>query len=59
MRWIISLACAAAHAREIIQRMWGERVREDDDERVVGKVGYSEIIRRVTVFRVEDNDEQS
>ena len=58
-RPIMSDSNAAAHAREIIQRMWGERVREDDDERVVGKVGYSEIIRRVTVFRVEDNDEQS
>jgi len=48
---------AAAHARDVIRRVWGEKVQEDNEERVVGKVGYSEIIRRVIVFRVAELDE--
>jgi hypothetical protein len=48
---------AAAHAREMIRRVWGESLQEDEEERVVGKVRYSEIIRRVTVFRLAEDDE--
>jgi hypothetical protein len=48
---------AAAHARDVIQRVWGENAQEDEEDRVVGKVGYSEIGRRVTVFRVAGEDE--
>ncbi len=46
----------AAHAREVIQRVWGEYAQEDEEERVVGKVRFSEITRRVTVFRTEDGE---
>jgi hypothetical protein len=42
---------AAALAKEIIRRVWGDDADEDEEERVVGKVGYSKILRRVTVFR--------
>jgi hypothetical protein len=48
---------AAAHAREVIRRVWGENLREEEEERVIGKVGYSEITRRVTVFRADKEDE--
>jgi hypothetical protein len=47
---------AAAHARDVIRRVWGENLREDEEERIVGKVRYSEIVRRVTVFRVAEDD---
>jgi hypothetical protein len=46
----------AALVREIIHRVWGDAVLEDDDERVVGKVGYSEIVRGVTVFRASEEE---
>ncbi|MEQ8349164.1 MAG: hypothetical protein RIB84_04985 [Sneathiellaceae bacterium] len=49
---------AAAHAREVIRRVWGEHVQEDDKVCVVGKVRCSEIIRGVTVFRIVEDDEQ-
>jgi hypothetical protein len=48
----------ATHAREMIRRVWGENVQEDEEERVVGKVGYSEINRRVTVFRIVEDQDQ-
>ena len=48
---------AAAHAREVIQRVWGEDTEKDEEERVVGKVGSSKITRRVTVFRAAEKDE--
>lgn len=40
----------AEHAREVIHRVWGDDVQEDEEERIVGMVGASEITRRVTVF---------
>lgn len=49
---------AAAHAREVVRRVWGENLQEDEEERVVGKVNYSEITRHVTVFRVAEDDGQ-
>ena len=47
----------AEYAREIIRRIWGGELQEDEEERVVGKVGYSDIARHVTVFRVAPDDE--
>ena len=43
---------AAAYAREMIQRVWGEKIQEDEEDRVVGTVNCSDITRRVIVFRV-------
>ena len=47
---------AAAYAREMIQRVWGENIIEDEEERVVGTVGYSDITRQLIVFRVADEE---
>ena len=46
----------ATHVRDIIRQVWGDDVLEDEEERVVGKVGFSEITRRVTVFRPTDQE---
>ncbi len=46
----------AAHTRELIRSVWGENLEEDGEERVVGKVGTSEIIRHVAVFRKADGE---
>jgi hypothetical protein len=46
----------AAYARELIRRAWGDTLQEDEEERVVGKVRYSDINRRVTVFRAAEED---
>lgn len=48
---------AAEYTRTVIRQVWGEDVQEEEEERVVGKVRYSEITRRVTVFRIADDDE--
>jgi Histidine kinase-, DNA gyrase B-, and HSP90-like ATPase len=42
--------------RKIIHRVWGSDIVEEDEERVVGKVGYSEIIRSLTVFRANEEE---
>jgi hypothetical protein len=47
----------AAYARDIIRRAWGDDLQEDEEDRVVGKVRYSDITRRVTVFRAAEKDE--
>lgn len=47
-RW--SDSNVAEHSRKLIRRVWGEDLQEDIDERIVGKVGYYDITRRVTVF---------
>jgi hypothetical protein len=47
----------AAYARDLIRRAWGDTLQEDEEERVVGKVRYSDITRRVTVFRAAEEDE--
>ena len=47
----------AAHARGLIRRAWGETLQEDEEDRVVGTVRYSDITRRVTVFRAAEEDE--
>jgi hypothetical protein len=44
----------AEYSRNLIMQVWGDTVEEDTDERVVGKVGYTEITRVVTVFRIPD-----
>jgi hypothetical protein len=44
----------AEYTRRLIRQAWGDDLQEDEEERVVGKVRYSEIIRGVTVFRVLD-----
>lgn len=50
---------AAEYTRELIRREWGHALREDEEERVVGKVGYSEITRHVKVFRTAEEDDPS
>lgn len=52
----------AEYTRNLIRQAWGESIQEDEEERVVGKVRYSEITRGVTVFQIvdesgDDNDE--
>jgi hypothetical protein len=49
----------ADHVRQLISSTWGEDIQEDEEDRVVGKVGYSTITRRVTVFRIAQEDETS
>jgi hypothetical protein len=40
----------AAFVRDAIAEVWSHEVSEDEDEREVGKVGSTEIIRNATVF---------
>ncbi|WP_158745265.1 ATP-binding protein [Acidisphaera sp. L21] len=54
-RW--SDSNVAAYARDLIRRAWGEALQEDEEDRVVGKVRYSDITRHVTVFRAAEEDE--
>jgi hypothetical protein len=54
-KWIDSNV--AAYARDLIREAWGETLQEDEEDRVVGKVRYSDIIRRLTVFRAAKEDE--
>jgi hypothetical protein len=49
----------AEYARNLIRQAWGDTFQEDDEERVVGKVGYSDITRDVTVFRGTDEDDEA
>jgi hypothetical protein len=42
---------AAEYARSLIRQEWGDDLQEDIEDRVVGKVGVSDITRSVTVFR--------
>ena len=46
----------AAYAKAMIHRVWGENIEEDEEDRVVGTVNYSDIVRRLTVFRVVKED---
>lgn len=46
-----------AYVRELIKRVWSENLQEDEEERTVGKVHNSEIKRRVTVFRLKQDNE--
>ncbi|MCW2247768.1 signal transduction histidine kinase [Azospirillum fermentarium] len=50
----------AEYTRNLIRQAWREHIEENEEERVVGKVGYSDIIRRVNVFQntheTENND---
>jgi hypothetical protein len=41
----------AEYARTVIRRVWGDDLKEDEEERVIGKVLYTDIIRHLTVFR--------
>lgn len=47
----------AAYARRLIREAWGETLQEDEEDRIVGKVRYSDITRRVIVFRAAEEDE--
>lgn len=47
----------AQYTRNLIRQAWGESIQENEEERVVGKVGFSEIGREVTVFRAPDESE--
>lgn len=47
----------AAYARRLIREAWGETLQEDEEDRIVGKVRYSDITRRVIVFRALEEDE--
>ncbi|MDY0280479.1 MAG: ATP-binding protein [Salinivirgaceae bacterium] len=49
----------AAYTRDLIRRIWGEAIHEDEEDRVVGKVGHAEIIRRVSVIRIAGEDDLS
>ena len=46
----------AEYARELIRQVWCGNIQQDEEELVVGKVGYSDVIREVTVFRVADDE---
>ena len=45
------------YVRDLIRRVWGEDLLEDEEDRVVGKVRNSDITRSVTVFRVQGEEE--
>lgn len=47
----------ADHVRQLISGTWGEDLQQDEEDRTVGKVRYSTITRRVTVFRIAQEDE--
>jgi hypothetical protein len=49
----------AAYTRDLIRRAWGDALQEDEEDRVVGKVRYSDITRSVTVFRAAEEDDPS
>ncbi|MFG1342925.1 HD domain-containing protein [Xanthobacter autotrophicus] len=44
----------AEYTINLIQQAWGENVQENEEERIVGKVLYSEIAREVSVFRIAE-----
>lgn len=47
----------AAYTMDLIRRTWGDALREDEEDRVVGMVGYTEITRSVSVFRTAEEDD--
>ena len=47
---------AAAYIGDLIRRVWGENIHEDEEERVVGKVGGFDITRQLIVFRVANEE---
>lgn len=49
----------AAYTKDLIRRVWGDALQEDEEDRVVGKVGYTDITRSVTVFRAAEEDDPS
>jgi hypothetical protein len=54
-----STSNVAAYTRNVIRRVWGDDLLEDEEERVVGGVGYSKITRLVSVFRAAEEDDLS
>ena len=50
-----SYSNAAVYVRALIREMWGDNIYEDEEERVVGEVGFVEITRPLTVFRLDAN----
>ena len=49
----------AAYTRDLIRQAWGDDVQEGEEDRVVGKVGYTDITRSVKVFRAAEEDDPS
>jgi hypothetical protein len=49
----------AAYTRDLIRRAWGEALQEDEEDRVVGKVLGSDIIRSVSVLHAAEEDDPS
>jgi hypothetical protein len=47
----------AEYTRSLIRQAWGDNIQEDEEDRVVGKVRFSEIIRGVTVFQIADESD--
>ena len=46
----------ADYVRATIKRIWCDNVDENEEERIVGTVAGTDILRRVVVFRLEDDD---
>jgi hypothetical protein len=49
----------AAYTIGLIQRAWGDALQEDEEDRIVGQVCGSDIIRKVSVFRATEKDDPS
>jgi hypothetical protein len=49
----------AVYTKDLIRRAWGDALQEYEEDRVVGKVGYSNITRSVTVFRAAEEEDSS
>lgn len=42
----------AEYTRSLIRKAWGDRLQQDEEERIVGTVSFTDITRLVTVFSV-------
>jgi len=47
----------AAYIRQLIQRVWGAKLQENDEERAIGTVGGFEIVRHMNVFYLEEDED--
>ena len=46
----------AAYVREMVARLWGDNVDENEEKRVVGTVDGTDISRRIVVFLLLDDE---
>ena len=46
----------AAYVKTVVARIGGDNLEETEDERVVGSAGGTEVLRRITVYRLPDED---